>query len=68
MQQTFRMEQSDMLGYNALYTGSYRRIGEGYCLHLRTGLQLQYCYMHVTTGVTHTYMHIQVGTHLYKVS
>ena len=30
-----------MLGYNALYTGSYRRIGEGYCLHLRT-VQLQY--------------------------
>ena len=30
-----------MLGYNALDTGSYRRIGE-VCLHLRTGLQLQY--------------------------
>ena len=39
MQQTFRMEQSDMLGYNALYTGSYRRFGE-VCLHI--GLQLQY--------------------------
>ena len=31
-----------MLGYNALYTGSYRRIGEGYCLHFRTGQKLEY--------------------------
>jgi len=23
------------------------------------------CYMHVTTGVAHTYMHIQVGVHAY---
>ena len=36
------MDQSDMLGCNALYTGSYRHIGEGYCLLFRTGLQLQF--------------------------
>ena len=31
-----------MLGNNTLSTGSYRRFGEVYCLHLQIGLQLQY--------------------------
>jgi len=31
-----------MLGYNALSTGSYRRLREVYCLCLQIGLQLHY--------------------------
>jgi len=41
MQQTFRTQQSNMLGYNALSTGNYRRFGE-ICLHLQIAQQLQY--------------------------
>ena len=41
MQQTFRTEQSNVLGYNALSTGNDRRFGEIW-LHLQIGQQLQY--------------------------